>query len=100
MTPVIFRRFDGEVIAVFPATSWDRAGNMTCYAHVGQHGACSLEWYRDTVPASLEESMELRAELVQQGYNDLVNLRDVMKTRDELGISREAYRCIVVDCHY
>jgi len=83
MTPVIFRRFDGEVIAVFPATSWDRAGNMTCYAHVGQHGACSLEWYRDTVPASLEESVELCAELVRQGYDDLIVYRRMTQKHRE-----------------
>lgn len=66
---VIFRAdrsgdFKGDVTAVFPTESADYAGReMTCYAHVGQHGGCTLGWYRTTRPASPDEYAGLLAEL-------------------------------------
>lgn len=67
--PVIFRAersgpFKGDVTAVFPTCPADYAGRqMTCYAHVGQHGGCSFDWYRGTRPAKPEEFADLLAEL-------------------------------------
>lgn len=68
--PVIFRAersgpFKGEITAVFPTIAADYAGRlMQCYAHIGQHCAGSLDWYRSTRPATPEESADLLAELV------------------------------------
>lgn len=67
--PVIFRAersgpFKGDVTAVFPTCPADYAGRqMTWYAHMGQHGGCSFDWYRGTRPAKPEEFADLLAEL-------------------------------------
>jgi hypothetical protein len=67
--PVIFRAersgdFRGQVTAVFPTLPSDTAGRqMTCYAHVGQHSGCSVDWYQGTRPATEEEAAPLLAEL-------------------------------------
>lgn len=64
--PVIFRkaRENGEITAIFPMLPYDRHGMLlTCYAHIGQHSGCSLEWYRTTQPASAAEYADLLREL-------------------------------------
>lgn len=67
--PVIFRAdragdFKGDVTAVFPTLpGTSDPYTATCYAHVGQHSACSPEWYRTTRPATQKESADLLAEL-------------------------------------
>lgn len=71
MTPVIFRKNDYGVTAVFPTLEADYAGNMTCYAHIGQHSACSLGWYYTTKPAAETEYADLLQELKSIGYDDL-----------------------------
>ena len=72
--PVIFRadrRKHPDITAVFPTepASTLHPDLMVCYAHVGQHGSCSLEWYMHTRPAKPEEYAALKAELENQvGY--------------------------------
>jgi hypothetical protein len=64
--PVIFRAdFDsGEITAVFPTLPHDeRSDLVTCYAHVGQHGACSKDWFMGTRNATLGELQPLLREL-------------------------------------
>ena len=64
---VIFRKAryqDGteEIIAFFcdkPATY----GNILSYVHIGQHCEISLEFYRDTKPATEKEYAELFSEI-------------------------------------
>jgi hypothetical protein len=76
MTRVIFRTdkagdFKGDVTAIFPDFP-ERCNDATCYSHVGQHGTCSREWYRNhTRPATPEEFAPLLKELAAVGYNDL-----------------------------
>lgn len=70
-TKVIFRKDkeDGDVIAVFPE---DRQNDnmIGCYAHIGQHSTMSLDYYKETVPATPEEYKDLKAELENiVGYN-------------------------------
>lgn len=65
---VIFRAersgpFKGDVTAVFPDRPWNWRGDLTCYAHIGQHSGCSLAWYRRTRPATPEEYAPLLADL-------------------------------------
>jgi len=67
-TPVLFRaQCEAGVIwvtAVFPCEPSDLDGyNMTCYAHVGQHGGCSIPWYQRTRAAKPEEYADLQREL-------------------------------------
>jgi hypothetical protein len=79
MTPVLFRKDsdgdgdgDGDVTAVFPTIASDIAGHFaTCYAHTGQHGGCSREWYYTTRRADPAEYADLLAELRSIGYDDL-----------------------------
>ena len=73
-TPVLFRvaraakRDGAEVTAVFPCEPHDMSGNMTCYAHVGQHGACSMRWYDTTRPARPDEYADLKEDLESAPY--------------------------------
>lgn len=76
-TPVLFRVHrrikepdaDAEVTAVFPCEPATYDGDtMTCYAHVGQHGGCSLGWYQETRPATPAEYARLKAELESEPY--------------------------------
>lgn len=53
---------EAEIVAVFP-TELDRVKDMGCYAHIGQHGTCSVEWYHTTKPAKPEEYASLLTEL-------------------------------------
>ena len=75
-TPVIFRigrsKNDREVVAVFPCEPHDMSGrDMTCYAHVGQHGGCSFGWFHrgNHRPATPEEYADLKAELESRLFN-------------------------------
>lgn len=74
-TAVIFRvdlrpKGSGEVVAVFPEQV-DRAGDMNCYAHAGQHSQCSMGWYRRySRPAKPEEYASLKSELEHYGPPD------------------------------
>jgi hypothetical protein len=72
--PVIFRIGRSKkdagygVTAVFP--SFEEGPSMAvCYAHVGQHSACSRAWYRTTRFATTEEYKDLLAE-VTRIYDD------------------------------
>lgn len=89
-TKVIFRKDkeDGDVIAVFPEDKQDN--NMIgCYAHIGQHSTMSLDYYKETVPATPEEYKDLKAELENiVGYNlevvtELDESKKVTETADE-----------------
>ena len=72
MTKVCFRKvYDGEIIAVFPYCWNKKNHDITCYAHVGQHGPCELDFYRNcTKPAKPDEYAELLSEL-RTIYDDL-----------------------------
>lgn len=67
--PVIFRAeksgdHKGMVTAVLPTQAYDRNGSMfTVYAHIGQHGCGSSEWYKGTRAAKPCEYGSLLAEL-------------------------------------
>lgn len=76
MTRVIFRKckgeFKGEIVAFFPDTYNRYNGNMTCYAHIGQHSDANIRYYWDTVKATEEEYKPLLDELTNViGYDDL-----------------------------
>lgn len=79
-TRVLFRVERGrtrEVTAVFPDLAQGWGTDVMCYAHVGQHGSCSMEWLRGTRPAKPEEYADLKAELEAEpyGYNLVVLAR-------------------------
>lgn len=66
---VLFRatgpRKQPEITAVFPTECGTSRYDMTCYAHVGQHSVCQVDWYRETRKAKPEEYADLLAELSQ-----------------------------------
>ena len=68
---VIFRKEKGgDILAVFPYLIADIENNMTGYAHIGQHGPISYEYYLTTKRAkSPAEYADLLAEIKQIGYN-------------------------------
>lgn len=75
--PVLFRLdtrgpHAGEITAVFP-TLPASPGCLTCYAHIGQHSSCSLEWLggRGQRAAKPVKYASLLAELHTIGYTNL-----------------------------
>jgi hypothetical protein len=75
--PVIFRRYpDGDVIALMPTLPADHRGHVTCYQHVGQHGAADYETViRQTRPATPEEYTPLKRELERAPYGYTFTVR-------------------------
>jgi hypothetical protein len=74
--PIIFRkagnRKDGfEILAVFPYGSAN-IGNLVCYAHLGQHSECALQYYNESKPAKPQEYAGL-----------LIELRGIYETGDD-----------------
>jgi hypothetical protein len=67
MDKVVFRVIRGEVNAFIPDIKAN-AGNILCYAHVGQHSEASLGYYRLGRLATPEEYAALKAELESIGY--------------------------------
>lgn len=67
---VIYRKDgDGKVIAFLPELSAN-VGNVVYYAHMGQHGEASIEYYHDTKTALPSEYEPLHDEL-KRIYNDV-----------------------------
>ena len=73
----IFRKeSDGGILAVF--LDFVHGSRLDCYAHVGQHGTCSIDYViKDTTPATPEERDPLYKELRLIGYDNLDVLEDV-----------------------
>lgn len=83
-TPVIFKKFEGEITAVFPTLPGNcDPATMTCYAHVGQHGIAHQMWAAAAKPAHPREYKDLLAELVLVGYDDLVIRRRMTRQDHE-----------------
>ena len=69
-----------EVTAVFV-----ESGGTECYAHVGQHAKCCIEWIReDTVPATPDQYAPLLKELCTIGYNPIaINQQEWLESLGE-----------------
>lgn len=79
MIRIIFKRFKGEILAIFPDEK-EHDNCLMCYAHLGQHSTCSktLMYCRN---ASKDEYTPLLNELVNViGYNDLAILNERQET--------------------
>jgi len=65
----------GDVFAVFPEEYAYHKSHpryktaFMCYAHIGQHSACSTEYYKNCPPATAEQYKNLKEELESLGYN-------------------------------
>lgn len=74
MDKVIFlkERISEDIFAYFPEIGGDNKGNKTCYAHIGQHSACSLGYVKECKLA--EDYQDLKVELIELGYDlDILN---------------------------
>ena len=60
---------EDDVLAVFPEI--DEGDNRCqCYRHIGQHGACDIDYYKSLAKATKEQYMDLYNELTDLiGYN-------------------------------
>lgn len=76
--PVAFRIHQGDVTAILP-TLPSNYRNCLCYAHVGQHGESSFEWYASTKAATPEQYAPLLSELRQKYETDGDTLRAIKR---------------------
>lgn len=64
---VIFKKDEGEVVAIFPYMRandrFDFTPLATCYAHIGQHSACSYDYGTGLPTATKSEYRDLLSEL-------------------------------------
>ena len=69
-TEVIFRKFKGEILALFPYDICNYNGDITCYAHIGQHGSANYKYViSNSKPINKPKSLDLYSELINRGYN-------------------------------
>lgn len=73
MTKVTFRKWKGEIIALFPDIPWNPHDYTTSsYMHVGQHGGADYgSIIAASRPATEPQYRDLLAELRAIGYDDL-----------------------------
>jgi hypothetical protein len=65
---VVFRMFNGEVIALFPEQEESR-GNVNSYMHIGQHGGADYNHVmQKSKKATPSQYKDLKAELSSIGY--------------------------------
>lgn len=68
-TNVIFRKFKGEIIAIFPNEPTTKYFVLS-YQHIGQHSACDYQYViRNSKPATFDEYESLMNELKTIGYS-------------------------------
>ncbi len=87
-TDVIFRKAkeDNQIEAFFPYDIANMKGNITCYAHLGQHSSACYDYllFR-TIPAKEFEFNDLKKELESIGYNlNIIKKRNYTKFIIEL----------------
>jgi hypothetical protein len=66
-TQVIFYKEENEILAVFPYLP-EQYGQVSCYAHVGQHSTASVEYCDSLRMAKKKEYNDLYHELMSIGY--------------------------------
>ena len=67
---VMFRMWEGEVIALFPHEVHNMTGDVVSYMHVGQHGSADYKGIvRNSRLATPTESLPLLRELQSIGYH-------------------------------
>jgi len=84
--PVVFRKFHGEIIALFPTLKWDLEGKLcTAYTHYGQHGEADYEWVMaNSISIGFEQYQELYQELSNLvGYNLIIEDLEEIRALDK-----------------
>jgi hypothetical protein len=64
---VVYLKEENGILAVFPELPCDFQGNLTCYAHIGQHSGCDPEYAKELQPTMVGIE-DLRDELECIGY--------------------------------
>ena len=73
-TKVVFLYNDdkesSDIFAFFPEQQYGiGAAHFDSYAHIGQHGACDIDYARESRKATPDEYKDLKTELESIGYN-------------------------------
>lgn len=73
LTKFVKEKQNGEIVAYFPQLNYNKrlygTSTKTCYAHIGQHSACSVDYINNNcVKATKEEYTPLLKELQSIGY--------------------------------
>ena len=80
-TIVVFliEKKSNDVFAFFPKEDYYHysSNTKTCYAHIGQHSACSMEYAKECKLATKNEYKDLQKELESIGYN--LDIQTVLK---------------------
>lgn len=84
-TEVIFRKWEGEIIALFPYEIYNAAlygyNTINSYMHIGQHSSADYNHImEDSKPAKVNEYLGLKKELENIGYNlQVIEKRQINK---------------------
>lgn len=85
-TYVVFliHKENNELFAYFPYEKYHsyKSKIRTCYAHIGQHSACSPEYAKESRLATEQEYKDLRNELESIGYN--LEILDGLKRKNAI----------------
>lgn len=62
---------ENHIMAFFPKENYFpyESDTKVCYAHIGQHSACHLDYANQCKEATEEEYKDLKTELESLGYN-------------------------------
>ena len=77
MTKVLFliEKDSEDVFAYFPELAYTvnegKVDLFTCYAPIGQHSACHIDYANECKEANFNQYWNLLKELIGQGYNDI-----------------------------
>ena len=65
-----------DVFAFFPDQQYTHLDKnlFTCYAHIGQHSSCHIDYANECKEANYNQYSDLLKELIGQGYKNLVVL--------------------------
>lgn len=82
-----------EIVAVFPNDIADNKGNVTVYAHIGQHSAGDLDYMLSLPEANPEEYSDLLQELNNIGYDNLkiISKNDVTKVDESCKVDESDF---------
>ena len=70
ITPVVFRKWNDSIIALFPYEIENNKGSISSYQQIGQHGAADYSGIMEnSSPATEAEYSELKKELESYPYN-------------------------------
>lgn len=83
---VIFKKEGADIVAIFPSLPGTCRFDVTCYAHVGQHGSADIGYVRGLRPASPTDYADLKQELEAAPYN--YRLRVVRRITQKHAIAR------------